>query len=248
MPEREDWAPWAKRPAEAPTTDIPINEAAVERPASPTAAVVELELLEERFRRVLAENAALCKEIEVTRRELEQSRHEEEELSATWKATTAVNMRQKMAIQGLAKNVQAASRAESTRLLEAAQQVQEMQDVYKRLQSVNRQLKFAQDMQAQALALTENKLTSRGHRIRKLEQALFRLIYEGQSTPGLEGVVAGLVAKCGPMVRSVLAREAQRQALEITAKDLPHEAQPQAADTQDRRDPSSPGSAAGITV
>jgi len=182
-------------------------------------ATVEAELLEERFRKVIAENAALCKELESSRQELEKKRSLEEDLSATWKAASAVTARQKLAIQGLAKNAQATARTEATMLVEAAQQVQELQEVLKRLRSVNRQLKFASDVQTQTLTVTEEKLTARNHRIRKLELAIFQMVYEAQSTPGLETVTAGLVAKCGPMVRSVLAREAQRQALEITAQE-----------------------------
>jgi len=184
-------------------------------PVSLTAAHVELNIVEERFHHVLVENMALLKQVEMTNKDLERSRAEEEELSATWKATNAVSARQKMAVQGLVKNAQSSARAESTRLVEAAQHVQDLQDVYKRLQSVNRQLEFAQQMQAWMLADVEHRIIARTGRTRKVEQAIYRVFYQAQRDGGFEEVLSGLVAKCGPLVRSVLAREAQRQALQM---------------------------------
>mmetsp|Transcript_56110 Transcript_56110/g.180075 ORF Transcript_56110/g.180075 Transcript_56110/m.180075 type:complete len:213 (+) Transcript_56110:63-701(+) len=183
------------------------------------AADVALEIAEERIRRLLDENAGLCKELSSVNGQLERSRRTEAELSSAWKAAIVLSARQKITSQGLAKTVQQASRAAEQHLTEVAQQIRELQDVQSKLHGVGRQLSMAVELQTQALADFENRFVARGHRVRKLELALYRVVAQAQAEPGLEAAVAALIAQSGTLVRGVLAREAQRQALELAGKD-----------------------------
>lgn len=180
-----------------------------------TAKGVALELTEERIRRIFAENAALCHEVRSSQRELEEAQAVEEELQSRWDASASVTARQKMVAQSLSKNAQASVRTELQRMTETAQLVFELEEVHKRLQSVHRQLQFAVDLQAQALATCEHRVVAHGRRIQKLELALYRVVAQAQCDPRLEGLITGLVMKSGPLVHGVLSREAQRRALEL---------------------------------
>lgn len=176
---------------------------------------VALELTEERIRRIVAENAELCQEVRSSRRDLAEAQAVEEELQSRWEASASVTARQKMVAQNLNKNAQMSARTELQRMTETAQLICELEEVHKRLQSVHRQLQFAVDLQAQALATCEHRVVARGRRIQKLEFALYRVVAQAQCDPRLEGLVTGLVMKSGPLVHGVLSREAQRQALEL---------------------------------
>mmetsp|Transcript_79905 Transcript_79905/g.231954 ORF Transcript_79905/g.231954 Transcript_79905/m.231954 type:complete len:226 (-) Transcript_79905:256-933(-) len=180
---------------------------------------LELSMLEDRFRRVLTENDALAKELEIANKELFGLHQEEEELTMTWKASTAVTARQKSTAQAIAKNVQVGKRTGTRKLIDTAQHLQELHDVHRRLQSVNRQLSFAQELQQEQLATVERKIASRSTRARKIEQAIYRLVVEAQAESSLDRALSVAVAHGGSLVRSVLAREGQREALEIATRE-----------------------------
>eukprot|EP00747_Dinoflagellata_sp_TGD_P192371 gnl/TRDRNA2_/TRDRNA2_57118_c0_seq1.p1 gnl/TRDRNA2_/TRDRNA2_57118_c0~~gnl/TRDRNA2_/TRDRNA2_57118_c0_seq1.p1 ORF type:complete len:304 (+),score=91.54 gnl/TRDRNA2_/TRDRNA2_57118_c0_seq1:51-962(+) len=178
-----------------------------------------LEITEKRIQRILKENTQLCEQLSGLSAELAQVRASEEELQVTWRTAANVSARQKVVAQNLTKNAQYAVRSELQRATEAAQQVCDLKEVHSQLLSVNRQLSFAVELQAQGLDECDYKITSRARRIRKLELAVYRVVAHAQRDPRLQETVAGLVAKCGPLIHGVLSREAQRQALELTAEE-----------------------------
>mmetsp|Transcript_106761 Transcript_106761/g.298853 ORF Transcript_106761/g.298853 Transcript_106761/m.298853 type:complete len:214 (-) Transcript_106761:43-684(-) len=180
---------------------------------------LSLGILEDRFQRVLADNAKLTKELEAANKELRVLREDEEELTMTWKASVAVASRQKTTAHGLARNAQVDARARTAGLVDAARHAQELQDVHRRLKSVNRQLSFAQELQEKQLGVVEQKIATRSSRARRIEQAIYRLVVEAQSESDLDEALSAAVARGGPLLRSVLAREAQREALELTAQE-----------------------------
>mmetsp|Transcript_35559 Transcript_35559/g.62795 ORF Transcript_35559/g.62795 Transcript_35559/m.62795 type:complete len:233 (+) Transcript_35559:35-733(+) len=180
---------------------------------------VKLDITEKRIDAVLRQNVALCEELTKVSHELEHARHTEDELQVTWRASSNMSSRQKVVAQNFAKNARLAERSEGQKALEVAQEICELKSVHTQLQSVKRQLAFAVDLQTEALQTSQNKIAARQRRIRKLEMAIYHIVAQAQSDSRLDGVVAPLVAKCGPLVHSVLSREAQRQALELTAED-----------------------------
>mmetsp|Transcript_17579 Transcript_17579/g.26552 ORF Transcript_17579/g.26552 Transcript_17579/m.26552 type:complete len:238 (+) Transcript_17579:86-799(+) len=181
-----------------------------------TADEVELKVLDDRFRNVLEDNDILIREIAKVSEELEMSRAQEEELSASWKATVMASLRQKHAVQGSMRNLQNAQRIATNLQLEDAKHIQELQDVLQRLQSVNRQLEFAEKVQHEALVDIEHRSTARANRVQKVKRAIYKILYQAQQDGGLEEVCADLLNRSGTLVRSVVAREAQREALELS--------------------------------
>jgi hypothetical protein len=177
------------------------------------------ELTETRIQRLLTENKQLCKELSQVHHDLDKARLTEEELQVTWRGASNVFSRQKLNAENLQKRTQQQSRVELQRLAESAKQLSELRSVHSQLQSVNRQLDFAVNLQSTALTQCENKIAARTRRIRKLELAIYHLIAEAQCHPILERSVAGLVSKCGPLVHNVLSREAQRQAMELAERE-----------------------------
>merc|ERR1712039_364236 len=99
-----------------------------------------------------------------------------DELQTSWKTSVAMSARQKLTTRGLIKSVQNANRAEVQQLVESAQQIRDLQEVHAQLQSVNRQLSFADDLQSNLLKDCKNKLVARNQQIRKLEHAIYRIV------------------------------------------------------------------------
>merc|ERR1712039_260938 len=121
-----------------------------------------------------------------------------DELQTSWKTSVAMSARQKLTTRGLIKNVQNANRVEVQQLVESAQQIRDLQEVHAQMQSVNRQLSFAHELQSNFLKDCKHKLVSRNQQIQKLEHAIFRVVAHAQGEAGLGDAVPGLVAKCGP--------------------------------------------------
>lgn len=187
--------------------------------AGEDAAKTQLAAIEMRIERVLKENIKYCSELSKVGAELEKARLTEEELQVTWRGASNVFSRQKIVAENLQKSAQQQSRVELQRLAESANQQSELRSVHSQLGSVNRQLEFAVNLQAAALAQCENKITARTRRIRKIEMAIYRLVAQAQCHASMERSVANLVSKCGPLVHNVLSREAQRQALELAERE-----------------------------
>merc|ERR1711904_391839 len=153
----------------------------------------------------------------------EKEKTDNEELQLSWKSSTHESTRQKMVSQNLFKNCQHQARSDLQKGSEAAQQRCELEDVLSQMVAVARQLSFAVDLQSKAVAENEKKIACRARRIRKLEQALYQIVYKAQEDPQLRRVVEALITKCGPVAVNVLSREAQRQALELTKEEGPAE-------------------------
>eukprot|EP00929_Paragymnodinium_shiwhaense_P023257 TRINITY_DN14606_c0_g1_i1.p2 TRINITY_DN14606_c0_g1~~TRINITY_DN14606_c0_g1_i1.p2 ORF type:complete len:232 (-),score=75.43 TRINITY_DN14606_c0_g1_i1:51-746(-) len=169
--------------------------------------------------RLLEENQRLGLELHGTSDELQQAQREHDELEVRWKASCNLAERQKLVTQSLLKNLQHASRSDLQNAVENAQTITELEEVLRRLQVVHRQLRFAIDMQKQASEESGRRLAARARKIRKLELALFAIVAQAQCDPRTQECVAGLVSKAGPLIQSVLSREANRQALDLTAKE-----------------------------
>eukprot|EP00927_Polykrikos_kofoidii_P020173 TRINITY_DN19506_c0_g1_i1.p1 TRINITY_DN19506_c0_g1~~TRINITY_DN19506_c0_g1_i1.p1 ORF type:complete len:243 (+),score=40.54 TRINITY_DN19506_c0_g1_i1:151-879(+) len=181
--------------------------------------VVRKKIAEERIQRVLMENTTLSTQLAEANNKLRDFQSSRDELDVIWKASANLTERQKLVTQSLAKNAQHIARQELQRLGEAAQTICELEDVIRRLQMVNRQLRFATDLQTQTKLESESRLAARARRIRKLELAIYSVVSHAQCDPRLEGVVTSLVGKSGTLVQSVLSREARRQALELTVEE-----------------------------
>mmetsp|Transcript_29224 Transcript_29224/g.80104 ORF Transcript_29224/g.80104 Transcript_29224/m.80104 type:complete len:250 (-) Transcript_29224:74-823(-) len=175
----------------------------------------EREILEKRIQHVLEENVSLCAELAEVNVRLRETRASRDDFDVTSKAAATILERQKLVAQSVAKNCQHTARSELQRLTEAAQMVTELGDIERRLQQVNRQVVFATDLQAQTLQENERRILCRSRHIRKLELAMYTVVGAAQCDDRLQPVVAGLVSKAGPLVQSVLAREAKRQVLEL---------------------------------
>mmetsp|Transcript_10881 Transcript_10881/g.17981 ORF Transcript_10881/g.17981 Transcript_10881/m.17981 type:complete len:210 (-) Transcript_10881:59-688(-) len=176
-------------------------------------------LLEERTERVLKQNVQLCNELRDLGKELENARAMEEELQVQSKAASSVVSRQKMVAQNLQKRVEIVARSELQKLTESANQICELKNVHSQLETVSRQLDFAVSLQTQALTHCDNKIAAKSRKIRKLELAIYQMVSQAQCDESLEKFVPFLVSKCGPLVHNVLSREAQRQAMELVARE-----------------------------
>merc|ERR1712139_14394 len=162
----------------------------------------------------LSDNERLCAKLAVVNAEVEKAKTENDDLLLSWKTSTHESTRQKMVAQNLFKNCQHQARTELQKGSEVAQQRCELEDVMSQMVAVQRQLSFAVELQTKAVADNEKKIACRARRIRKLEQALYQIVYKAQEEPQLRRVVEALITKCGPVAVNVLSREAQRQALE----------------------------------
>lgn len=174
------------------------------------------EINEEKIQRILEENHELSFSLTDTNEKLWKMQREHDELEVRWKASTNLAERQKLVTQSLLKNIQHADRTALQNSVESAQTINELEDVQRRLQVVNRQLRFAIDMQKQASEESGRRLSARARKIRKLELAMFAIVAQAQCDPRTRDCVTELVAKAGPLIQSVLSREAKRQALDLT--------------------------------
>lgn len=182
------------------------------------------EIIQLRICHLLEENASLCEEFHCLGHELASTRLSEEMLQDTWKVSNGANARQKMVSQNTFRNMNQSVRSELQRASEMAQQLSELREVQSQLTSVNRQLTFAADLQSRALDDLENRLSGKARQIRKLELTLYQVVSSAQLDPRLEGSIADVVAQCGPLVHSVLSREAQRQAAQLAGQYLINDA------------------------
>jgi len=179
------------------------------------AAQAAAETMDEAVRRILVENASLCKDLADVGRQLDQSRLLEERLGTACATLGAVCNKQKLDSLGLSASRQQSLHTERQRLTEAALRAGALQDVYGRLQGIHRQLSLAVELQAQHLADCDNRFTARSGRVQRLERAIYRVVAEAQRESGLEHALTSLIDRCGPTVRGVLSFEAQRQAMEL---------------------------------
>lgn len=177
---------------------------------------VRIQIAEQRIKKVLQDNEKICAELALVTKELQHTKQMRDESEATWKASSNLTERQKLVAQSLVKNINNANRTELAQLSQDASAIHELEDVYQRLQVVNRQLDYAIGSQAQARLEGERRVAARGRRIRKLELAIYDVVAHAQCDRRLDGIVAQLVARAGPLVQSVLSREAKRQALDLT--------------------------------
>lgn len=194
-------------------------------PDTTAAAVVE-ELTEERLRRVLAENAALSQQLKSSDRELREARSLEEELQAASQAAEATAQRAKTYGGRLAQQSQQQRREDTQRLVEAAQNVRDLQDVHKELMIVNRQLGHATKQKEQALEESSNKLAAQCKHIQRITHALYSIVCRAQQVedsswncaPGKpRELVSQLVSECSTEARKAISQEAQREALQLLA-------------------------------
>jgi len=179
------------------------------------AAQAASEMMGEAVSRILVENAALCKNLADVSRQLDQSRLLEERLAVTCAASSAVCGQQKLDSLGLSTSRQQSLHTERQKLTESALRAGALQDVYRRLQGIHRQLSLAVELQAQHLTDCDNRFIARSGRVQRLERAIYRIVAEAQRESGLESALTSLIDRCGPTVRGVLSFEAQRQAMEL---------------------------------
>jgi len=179
------------------------------------AAQATSEIMDESVRRILVDNAALCKELADVSRQLDQSRLLEERLGMACATSGALCSKQKHNSLSLSAGRQQSLHTERQRVTEAAFRAAALQDVQGRLQGIHRQLSLAVELQAQHLADCDHRFTARSGRVQRLERAIYRVVAEAQREPGLEFALTSLIDRCGPTVRGVLSFEAQRQAMEL---------------------------------